>query len=357
MAVTSRSWQAGVQLQQRNSLRFPCLARWHAQAQDAAAVSAALVEAKRRGVEVWVLGEGSNVVLPEELDGLVLGPADRRIEVLDDDGERLRVRAGAGVHWDALVRWSAGQGLWGVENLALIPGSVGAAPVQNIGAYGQELATSCRRVEAVARATASPVQLEAEDCGFGYRDSRFRRDPHAWVVTAVELELKRRGCAQISYPGVVDALATERGVNDASQATPLDMVEAITALRRRKLPDPEVLPNAGSFFKNPVVTRAQFDALETRHGDMPGTFVDEGVKLSAAWLIERCGWRGLRRGAVGVADAHALVLVHHGGGVGAELLDLARDIAASVRERFGVRLEQEPVALQRARGAGLPADS
>lgn len=340
------AWQANVQLAQRNSLRLPCRARWYAEAVDAAAVSAILTDAKRRDVDVWVLGEGSNVVLPEALDGLVLKISDSRIDVLEDDGERLRIRAGAGLHWDALVRWCAERRLWGVENLALIPGSVGAAPVQNIGAYGQELAATCRRVEAVERTTARAAQLQASACDFGYRDSRFRREPDAWVVTAVELELHRRGQALDSYPGVVEALARERGVTRPQQASPLDMVEAITALRRRKLPDPEVLPNAGSFFKNPVVARKDFEALEERHGKVPATLVDAGVKLSAAWLIERCGWRGVRRGAVGVADAHALVLVHYGGGVSADLQALASDIAASVLDRFGIALEQEPIPLR-----------
>lgn len=350
------SWQADVQLEARNSLRLPCRARWYVQAADAAAVSLALAEAKRLGIEVWVLGEGSNVLLPEKLDGLVLSLSDRRIDRLEDENGRLRLRVGAGVHWDSLVRWAAERGLWGLENLALIPGSVGAAPVQNIGAYGQEMATCCRRVEAVDRKSGRVVDFATDACGFGYRDSRFRREARAWVVTAVEFELYRQGSAQVGYPGVAETLA-ERGVVEAGQASALDMVEAITTLRRRKLPDPELLPNAGSFFKNPVVSRAEFEALRKQwqegeqsqsgepRGDVPGTFVDDGVKLSAAWLIERCGWRGYRRGSVGVAEAHALVLLHHGGGTADELLTLARDIARSVRERFGVRLEQEPVCM------------
>lgn len=348
MVVTATPWQPDFELEARNSLRLPCRAHWYAQAPDAESVSRILAEARRQGIDVWVIGEGSNVVLPEVLEGLVLGLSDRRIDVLEDDGRRLRLRVGAGVHWDSLVRWSAQRGWWGLENLALIPGSVGAAPVQNIGAYGQELSATCRRVEAVDRATGQVVHLDADACGFGYRDSRFRRELQAWVVTAVELELEQRGCARIGYPGVAETLAAERGVTEGKQASPLDMVETITALRRRRLPDPDVLPNAGSFFKNPVVTQAEFQALQGQRGDIPGAVVPEGVKLSAAWLIERCGWRGYRRGAVGVAETHALVLVHHGGGVGAELLELARDIAISVRERFGVTLEQEPIALQRS---------
>ena len=350
------AWQTDVQLQGRNSLRLPCRARWHVQAPDPIAVSLILADAKRLGVDVWVLGEGSNVVLPERLDGLVVSLSDRRIDTLEDEGGWLKMRVSAGVHWDRLVRWSAERGWWGLENLALIPGSVGAAPVQNIGAYGQEMAATCRRVEAVDRQSGQIVELEAEACGFSYRDSRFRREVHAWVVTAVEFRLHRRGSAQVRYPGVAESLAVERGVAKAEEASPLDMVEAITALRRRKLPDPEFLPNAGSFFKNPLVSRGEFQALREQwreqrqahehQGDVPGSVVDEGVKLSAAWLIERCGWRGYRRGTVGLAETHALVLVHHGGGVAGEVLELAQDIATSVHERFGVTLEQEPVWMQ-----------
>lgn len=343
------SWQADFQLEAHNSLRLPCLARWRVQASDAAAVSAILAAAKRLNVDAWILGEGSNVVLPEVLQGLVLNLCDRRIDLLEDDGERLRLRVGAGRHWHSLVRWCAERSLWGMENLALIPGSVGAAPVQNIGAYGQDMAATCRRVEAVDRESGQVVGLEADACGFGYRDSRFRREAQAWVVTAVEFELRRRGRALVSYPGVAEALAAERGVTRAQKASPLDMVEAITALRRRKLPDPAVAPNVGSFFKNPVVSRAHFESLRVQlqreqQADVPGSVVQDGVKLSAAWLIERCDWRGYRRGSVGVAETHALVLVHYGGGVGAEVLELARDIARSVRDRFGVTLEQEPIA-------------
>lgn len=362
------SWQADVQLEARNTLRLPCRARWHVQAANAAAVSIILADAERLGIEVWVLGEGSNVVLPELLDGLVVSLSDHRIDMLEEENGRSRMRVGAGVHWDSLVRWTAERGLWGLENLALIPGSVGAAPVQNIGAYGQEMAASCLRVEAVDRRSGRIVELETDACGFGYRDSRFKREPHAWVVTAVEFELHRHGRAQVHYPGVVETLAAERGVVEPRQASPLDMVETITALRRRKLPDPEVLPNAGSFFKNPMVSRAAFQTLREQwheqqdqqqaleqQGDVPGTFVEQGVKLSAAWLIERCGWRGCRRGSVGVAETHALVLVHHGGGAAAELLALARDIATSVHERFGVTLEQEPVWMRH--GGPLPIES
>ncbi|TVS15607.1 MAG: UDP-N-acetylmuramate dehydrogenase [Gammaproteobacteria bacterium] len=332
------TWMEDADLATSNSLRLPSRARWLVSVPNAPAAVDALTRASAKGLTLWVLGEGSNVVLPPRLDGLVLRVSDEDIRILEHRGDSVRLRVGAGVHWDALVHWAAERDFWGIENLALIPGSVGAAPVQNIGAYGQELASSCIRVQAVERTTRRICWLDAAACAFGYRDSRFRREPGSWVITALELSLRTRGQAEVGYAGVRDILS-ELGLAGAS---PVEMVRAISTLRRRKLPDPAELPNAGSFFKNPVVSLATFEQLRGRDPDLPGTATADGIKLSAAWLIDRCGWRGFRRGGVGVAPQHALVLVHHGGADARALLALAADIAASVRDRFGVQLEREP---------------
>lgn len=341
--MTPRRWRADVDLRDCNTLRLPSTAQWHLRADDAREVAAALAECRRRQLSLQVLGEGSNVVLASELPGLTLQLGDRSIEVIEDSGRSLRLRAGGGLGWHELVHWCAQRGLWGVENLAFIPGTVGAAPVQNIGAYGQEFANSCHRLEVVERRSGRVLQLTAGDCDFGYRDSRFRRDPEGFVVTAVELALQRHGRPQLDYPGVLHSLQMQLGERSPTQARPLDLVRAITALRQRKLPDPALLPNAGSFFKNPLLSRQHHAALCAEHGDLPAVAVVGGMKVSAAWLIERCGWRGHRRGPVGVAAAHALVLVHHGGGDADSLLNLAAAIRTSVRDRFGIDLEQEPV--------------
>ncbi len=335
-------WCEEFDLVEGNTLRLPSRARWLVHAATAQQVVAVVDESRARNLELWVLGEGSNVVLPPRLETVVLQSIDERIEADAGRHDCVDVRVGAGVHWDRLVHWAAERGLWGIENLAYIPGSAGAAPVQNIGAYGQELAGTCLRVEAVERSSGRIQTLERDECGFGYRDSRFRREPTGWVITALELRLSRAGCPVLDYPGVAATLAELNLVGDV----PMDMVRAITMLRRRKLPDPQSLPNAGSFFKNPVVSEAEFRRLHADHPELPGTVVPEGVKLSAAWMIDRCGWRGLRRGGVGVAPSHALVLVHYGGADGSELLALADDIRTSVRQRFGVELEQEPLVPQ-----------
>jgi len=249
------------------------------------------------------------------------------------------VRAEAGAGWDALVDWTLARGLAGLENLALIPGLVGAAPIQNIGAYGVEVAECIAVVEAWDRGSGRMVRLDPPDCGFGYRDSVFKRAPDRWIVTAVEFRLSRNGAPRLGYAGVreeLDAMAI-------ANAGPAEVAGAVRRLRRRKLPDPAVIGNAGSFFKNPVVTAESAERLRSGHADLPVYPAGPGkAKLSAAWLIEHCGWRGAREGDAGVAAQHALVLVNHGHASGAELLALARRVAASVEVRFGVRLEPEP---------------
>jgi UDP-N-acetylmuramate dehydrogenase len=288
---------------------------------------------------ILVLGEGSNLLIAGDLGGVVLSMANRGLEILDDDGDTCVVRAAAGERWDDLVRWSLGRGLCGLENMSLIPGTVGAAPIQNIGAYGAEIGEFVVAVQAWDRRSGRLERLTHADCGFGYRDSVFKREPERRIVTAVDLRLPRRRELRLDYPGVREELAA-MGV-DGSRAA--HVAEAICRLRTRKLPNPALLPNVGSFFKNPIVPAAQADALKQEHAGLPvypGS--DEATrKLSAAWLIEHCGWKGHRDGDAGVADQHALVLVNHGTATGLQMLALARRIAASVRERHGVSLEPE----------------
>jgi UDP-N-acetylmuramate dehydrogenase len=321
-----------------NTLRVAATARWFVTVRDPAALPALLESPAARG-PVLVLGEGSNVLFAADFPGLVLRPGFADVRVVDDDGDAAIVRAEAGASWDRLVDWTLDRGLGGLENLALIPGCVGAAPIQNIGAYGTEVAASIEHVEAWDRRAGRSERLARDECAFGYRDSTFKRDPERWIVTAVEFRLSRKAPLRLDYAGVREELAamgvTRPGARQAA--------EAVRRLRRRKLPDPAVIGNAGSFFKNPLVDAAVARRLLEAHPDAPvfpaGT---THRKLSAAWLIERCGWRGHREGDAGIAAQHALVLVNHGHASGAQLLALARRVAQSVEERFGVRLEPEP---------------
>ncbi len=322
-----------------NTFKVAAAARWLATVEDPAVLPDVLGRPELRGQSLLVLGEGSNLLFADDFDGVVLRPAWRSVRVAEDDGRVALVQAGAGHGWDALVDWTLARGLPGLENLALIPGHVGAAPIQNIGAYGVEAGEFITAVEAWDRQAARQVRIAGGDCGFGYRDSRFKREPERWVVTGVEFRLDRERRPALDYAGVRDELAA-LGV---AQPTPAAVAAAVRSLRRRKLPDPARIGNAGSFFKNPVVASVAADALRSAHPGLPVYAAADGRrKLSAAWLIENCGWRGFRAGDAGVSEQHALVLVNHGRATGAELLALARRVADSVAERFGVQLEPEP---------------
>ena len=332
-------------LDARNTFGVAARAPMLVEVADVAALPELFGYAMLRDGPVLVLGGGSNVLFADDPAGTVLALGAQKIAILEDDGERVIVRADAGVEWHALVLWTLGHGLAGLENLALIPGTVGAAPIQNIGAYGVEVRECIHVVEAFERSTGQFRQLDARACAFAYRDSLFKREPERFVVTAVEFALKRTPALRLDYAGLADELAA-MGIDAASldSVGASQVAEAVCRIRRRKLPDPALLGNAGSFFKNPIVPMAQADALKAEHPALP-TFRgndDATRKLSAAWLIDSCGWKGHRDGDAGVADTHALVLVNHGHATGAQLLGLARRIAGSVHERFGVALEPEP---------------
>ncbi len=308
---------------------------------DAAALPAVLADPALRDEALLVLGGGSNLLFAGDAPGPVLALDTRGMRVLADHGDFAIVRADAGASWDAFVRWTLAQGLSGLENLALIPGTVGAAPIQNIGAYGTEVRERIHMVEAFERDAGEWRRLPPDRCAFAYRDSLFKRAPDRYIVTAVEFALPRTPALRLEYAGIGEELAA---MGIAGTPTPTQVADAVSRIRRRKLPDPAVLGNAGSFFKNPIVPAAQAEALHADHPSMP-VFRGDGDttrKLSAAWLIDQCGWKGQRVGAAGVAASHALVLVNHGGATGAELLALARRIAASVQARFGVAIEPEP---------------
>ena len=284
-----------------------------------------------------VLSGGNNILFTQDYDGVLLTPVARQITILEERGETLRVRVEAGVKWDDLVEWAVERGLWGLENLSLIPGKAGAAPVQNIGAYGCEAADTIRRVEMFCVETATMLTLDAAHCAFGYRESVFK---HALkgrvIITAIELELSRTPRPRLGYGDV------EREVEARGGATLRNIREAVCAIRRAKLPDPAVLGNAGSFFKNPVVEPTVAEALLAEYPDMPHYPAPEGrVKLAAGWLIDRAGMKGCREGNVGVHDRQALVLVNHGGATGAEVLAFARKVQQRVREKFGIEIDTE----------------
>jgi UDP-N-acetylmuramate dehydrogenase len=327
-------------LDARNTFGVAARAALLVDVSDVAALPELFAYPMLRDGPLLVLGGGSNLLFAADPPGAVLSLSSQAIRIVDEDATHAIVRADAGVDWHALVLWTLGHGLSGLENLALIPGTVGAAPIQNIGAYGAEVGECIDRVETFERATGHTARLSRADCAFAYRDSLFKRDPDRYLVTAVDFRLSRTANPRLDYAGLREELAA-MGV---AVPTSSQVAEAVCRIRRRKLPDPAVLGNAGSFFKNPLVGRAVAERLQADHPTLP-MFVaadPELRKLSAAWLIDACGWKGFREGDAGVSATHALVLVNHGTATGAQLLAVARRIADSVRERFDVLLEPEP---------------
>lgn len=300
-----------------------------------------------------VLGEGSNTVFLDDWPGTVLVNRLRGISVERAGPAFSRVRAAAGENWHRLVRWCLDQGLHGIENLVLIPGSTGAAPIQNIGAYGVELADVLESVTAWDRQQDRLREIPTADCGFGYRASRFRdRDKGRFLITAITLRLQHRFVPQTGYRSLAEEL--ERSGENRSPG-PREVVAAVIRLRRHRLPDPARLANAGSFFKNPVVGAPVAERVLSEYPDLPHWRLPDGrVKLAAGWMIEQRGWKGRSVGDAAVYRHHALVLVNRGSATAGQVRELIDALGSDIEAAFGVRLEPEPILIGRDRGAAGP---
>ncbi len=285
-----------------------------------------------------VLAGGNNILFTQDFDGVLLTPRATSIDIVSETPDAVVVRAAAGVEWDDLVAWAVERGLWGIENLSLIPGKVGAAPVQNVGAYGVEAKDTIESVEMFCVDTLNTLILSKEHCAFGYRESVFKHALRGRVViTSVTLRLSRRPQPDLRYGDLLRETEARGG------ATLGNIREAVCAIRRSKLPDTAVLGNAGSFFKNPVVESAVAERLRAEYPEMPLYPASEQgcAKLAAGWLIEQAGMKGYREGSVGVHERQALVLVNHGGATGCEVLALAHKVQQAVRTKFGVEIAAE----------------
>lgn len=321
-----------------NTLAVSAKARYLVDVHSVDELEPALSWADENGLRPQLLGGGSNLVFVGDYPGLVLHIAmrGRVLEPVSNDEAILVLQAGE--NWHEAVLFAACEGYRGIENLALIPGTAGAAPVQNIGAYGVELCDTLESVTALDRANGQRVVLTAEQCNFGYRDSRFKREPGRYIILEIRLRLSRSAPFRLGYRDLQEWLSDI----EACDLTPLDVAHAVMAVRQQKLPDPASLPNAGSFFKNPVVSPGEYEKLQKRFPDIVSYTVEDGVKLAAAWLIDQAGWKGFRNETVGVHDRQALVLINHSGGSGRDVLALAEKVRASVLAKFGVALEIEP---------------
>ncbi|MGB1384013.1 MAG: UDP-N-acetylmuramate dehydrogenase [Flavobacteriales bacterium] len=314
-------------------------ARWFVEVSSVEELREALSWARDRECELLVLGGGSNMLLHGDVDALVIHVRLCGVEVVTDDGRFVRVTAGAGEVWHDFVMHTLEQGWGGLENLSLIPGSVGASPMQNIGAYGVEIRDHFAWLDAVRIEDGALQRFTKDQCEFGYRESIFKRAERGkWILVQVAFDLDRQSPLRMGY----GAIEQELQHLPEPERTHRDVSDAVIRIRRSKLPDPAEIGNAGSFFKNPTVPAEEAERLLAHHPSMPHYPQPSGeVKLAAGWLIEQAGWKGHRRGTHGVHDKQALVLVHFGGASGREVWALAQDIVNSVQEKFGVVLEPE----------------
>lgn len=335
--------ETGVSLKPYNTFGLPAVAQTLVRVASDADVRRVVDDPKLGRAPKFILGGGSNIILTRDMPQLVVKVEVRGMRIVEESADAWIVEAGAGENWHDFVAWTLEQGCFGLENLALIPGTVGGAPVQNIGAYGVELQDRFEALDAVDLVTGRSVTLRAGICKFGYRDSEFKHSlAGRSVITRVRFRLPRRWQPVLGYLDLQRKIAAT-GTTDPDARRIFDWV---CAIRRAKLPDPATVGNAGSFFKNPVVTQEQCRDIigrdpEIVHYPMP----DGSIKLAAGWLIDACGWKGKSVGQAGVYEKQALVLVNRGAAIGSEVMTLARAIQESVYGRFGIRLEPEPVVV------------
>ena len=330
----------------RNTLALAARARYLLRVEAAGQLLALATDPRWREIPRFILGGGSNLVLTGDFDGLVLHIAIGGRELAGEDADAWYVRAGAGENWHDFVGWTLAQGWPGLENLSLIPGTVGAAPIQNIGAYGLEVAERFHSLAACDMHSGRIRRFDRNACRFGYRDSVFKQEgwhlDGRFAITEVTFRLPKAWQPLARYADLAAELAGQ-GIRTANAR---QIAAAIGAVRRRKLPDPAQIPNAGSFFHNPVVDAATADRLRVAHPGLPCYPQADGrVKLAAGWLIEQAGWKGRDLGLVGMYEKQALVLVNRGGARGTDVATLARAVQADVLDRFGIGLTPEPIFL------------
>lgn len=300
-----------------------------------------LVSAIQQGIfkeeQVLVVGEGSNLLFLGDFQGIVIHPANDYIKVLNEDADVVHLEVGSGVNWDKLVEYTVNQGWWGIENLSLIPGQVGAAAIQNIGAYGAEISQVIQSVKAVELETGKSAVFKIEACKYDYRESVFKKELKGrYIITSVKVVLSKVPAPNLSYNHL------EKEVLQRGEITLQNIRSTVIEIRESKLPDPLLLGNAGSFFMNPVIPQAHFRMLQQQFPQMPHFLLDGGkVKVPAAWLIEQCGWKGKRLGGAGVHDKQALVIVNHGGATGHDIAALAMRVREDVMSRFEIFLVPE----------------
>ncbi|MGB3525102.1 MAG: UDP-N-acetylmuramate dehydrogenase [Flavobacteriales bacterium] len=331
--------QRDADLQPFNTFHVAARAARLARFRSADELRALLQAPELKGLPQMVFGGGSNILLTRDWPGVILLNEITGMEVVEETDEHVVVRSGAGELWHQFVTYCVGQGWGGIENLSLIPGKVGAAPMQNIGAYGVEIKDVFDHLEALRLSDGAVVRFSAAECRFGYRESFFKREGKGqYIILNVAFKLAKHPQVHTHYGSIKHELE-KRGI---TQPSIQDVSDAVISIRRSKLPDPLALGNAGSFFKNPVVSAELADRIKAEYPDMVSFPAGDGqVKLAAGWLIEKAGWKGFREANLGVHKDQALVLVNYGGSTGKAIYDLSTRVLESVKEKFGVELERE----------------
>lgn len=340
MPVTGKKIYSNVSLKDFNTFGVEVFAKFYTEVTSTQMVVELCKQAMFVDQEVLLLGGGSNILLTQDFSGLVVRNCILGREIVAETTESIDIKIGAGEIWQEIVEYAIDEGFGGLENLSLIPGTVGAAPVQNIGAYGVEIKDIFVKLEAVNRKTGKVHIFDNEAFQFGYRSSIFTTSlVDKYVITWVTLKLSKKPILNVSYGQITNLLAKRRLTNPTIR----DISEIVIEIRQSKLPDPDKIGNAGSFFKNPIIPLNHYDKLKIEWPNLPGSNTKDGesIKVPAAWLIEKCGFKGKRYGNVGVYSKHALVLVNYGGGTGMEIQNLANNIQKTVEKTFGIKLEPE----------------
>lgn len=330
--------QENTSLRPYNTFGLEVKARFFTKVSNLEELKESLLVASAKSIPILILGGGSNILLTQDFLGLVIKLELKGIRVLEEDSEKVLVSVGAGENWHEFVLFAIAQHWAGIENLSLIPGTVGASPMQNIGAYGVEIQQVFHHLKALNRKTLELETFSGDECQFGYRESVFKhRLKDKYIICEVAFQLSKTPSPNISYGAIQETLAEMKvekpGIKEVS--------DAIIAIRQSKLPNPAEIGNAGSFFKNPTISESTFEKLKNQFPEIPGYQVDEGIKVPAAWLIDQAGWKGYRRNDIGVHDKQALVLVNFGKGKGKEIQELSEEIQRSVAKKFGIDLSPE----------------
>ncbi|HBX66964.1 MAG: UDP-N-acetylenolpyruvoylglucosamine reductase [Balneola sp.] len=327
-----------VDISSYNTMGIAAKARYFVSVSSTEELRSVIADSELKNLDKFVLGGGSNVLFVDDFDGLIIQMDMKGKNVVEENADSILLKIGAGENWHELVMYCVEKGWGGIENLSLIPGSVGAAPIQNIGAYGVELEEVFEELTAVQVETGEERIFSKAECAFGYRDSIFKnKEKGNYIITHLTLRLQKSPSVNTSYRALSEKLAEEGITNPGIQ----DISKAVIEIRQSKLPDPAEIGNTGSFFKNPVLPKSEFEELQKNHPDIPHYPSGEDVKVPAAWLIDQCGWKGKRFGDAGVHKMQALVIVNYGNATGNDIWSLATRIQKSVKETFGVALTPE----------------